>query len=257
MADVLVERSGHVVRVKLNRPEKRNAQTVEMWAELRRIGQDLKRDRDVRVVVVSGEGPAFSAGIDLGLLSAQAASATSLPPVELVQQSFTWLRDAPFVTIAAVQGHALGAGMQLALACDLRILTEDATMGLPEVNFGILPDLGGCAWLPELVGSARAKQLIFLSERIDAKTAFELGIANQVVPNDQLGPVVEQLAERLAARAPLALAASKRAINVALESPTAAIRVSADEVRRCLQSEDFKEVARAAAEKRAPVFKGS
>jgi enoyl-CoA hydratase/carnithine racemase len=256
VSDVLVTRAGPIVRLTLNRAEKRNAQTVAMWTDLRRIGQELVRDREVRVVVVAGAGPAFSAGIDLGLL-AQASTAGTLPAVELVQEAFTWLREAPFVTIAAVQGHALGAGLQLALACDLRILAEDAVLGLPEVNFGILPDLGGCAWLPELVGTARAKQMIFLSERIDAAVAFELGIANRVVPLDQLGPIVDEVAARLAARAPLALAAAKRAINASLESPGAAMRLSAELVRRCLASEDFKEIARAAAEKREPVFKGA
>ena len=256
VSDVLVARAGPIVRLTLNRPEKRNAQTIAMWTDLRRIGQELGRDREVRVVVVLGAGPAFSAGIDLGLL-AQASTAGNLPAVELVQEAFTWLREAPFVTIAAVQGHALGAGLQLALACDLRILADDAVLGLPEVNFGILPDLGGCAWLPELVGTARAKQMIFLSERIDAATALELGIANRVVPANQLGAIVDEVAARLAVRAPLAISAAKRAINASLESPGAAMRLSAELVRRCLASEDFKEIARAAAEKREPVFKGA
>jgi enoyl-CoA hydratase/carnithine racemase len=257
MADVVVERSGQVARVILNRPEKRNAQTVAMWTALREAGQSLEEDREVRVVLVSGRGPAFSAGIDLGLLLAQATDPTGqVPAVELVQQSFTWLRQSRLITIAAVQGAALGAGMQLALACDLRILAEDAVLGLPEVNFGILPDLGGCAWLPELVGSAKAKELIFLAERIDARAALQLGLANQVVPNDDLESVAVTLAGRLAERAPLALAGAKRAINASLRSPDEALQVSAEELRRCFASRDFKELGRAMSEKRPPVFEG-
>jgi enoyl-CoA hydratase/carnithine racemase len=257
MPEVLVERAGPVARVILNRPEKRNAQTAVMWAALRETGQELERDPEVRVVVVSGRGPSFSAGIDLGFLLAQTTGPGPAPVTpELIQQSFSWLRHGRFVTIAAVQGTALGAGMELALACDLRILAQDAILGLPEVNFGILPDLGGCAWLPELVGAAKAKQLIFLAERIDAATALALGIANQVVPNADLEAAVTDLAGRLAARAPLGLAGAKRAINAAIASPDEALRISAEELRRCLASEDFKEVGRAMTEKRTPVFRG-
>ncbi|MEO8449169.1 MAG: enoyl-CoA hydratase/isomerase family protein [Gemmatimonadota bacterium] len=202
--------SDGVGQLRLIRPEKRNAQNLEMWAELRQVGYDIIRAGETRALVLSGEGPVFSAGIDLGLLMGQATGeAASLPAVEQVQHAFTWLRDAPFATVAAVHGAALGAGAQLALACDLRIFAEGTVFGLPEIDFGIFPDLGGCAWLPGLIGTARAKALIFTGDRIDAAEALRLGIANQVVPNEGLLAAATALAARLAAKAPLGIAAAK------------------------------------------------
>lgn len=254
---LLVERQGGIARVRLNRPDKRNAQSVELWDELRRVGLEFEADPDIRVVVVSGEGHSFSAGIDLSVILGQAQGHGSLAPeVELVQQAFTWLRDARFATIAMVQGYALGAGFQLALACDLRIFASDAVVALPEVNFGILPDLGGAAWLPELVGPAKAKELAFTGDRVPADEALRLRIANQVVARDQLEAVTMELAGRIAAKAPLAIAAIKRAVRAAEESADHAIRVSAREVKVLLASADFREAGQAMVEKRAPRFSG-
>ncbi len=242
---VRVRRDGGIVRVALDRAAKRNAQTLEMWEALRRIGAELTLDPSVRVVVVGGEGAVFSAGIDLDLLAEQASgTGRSLPAVELVQQAFTWLRDGHFVSVAAVQGAAIGAGMQLALACDLRILTERAVMALPEIEFGIFPDLGGCAWLPELVGTSRAKELILTGRRIGAAEALQLGLANRVVPEAELRGAVDALAGQLAERSPLAVHAVKRAVAAAVISPEAALRVSAEAIRRCLASEEFREAGR-------------
>ena len=253
---VLVERTGGVARVRLNRPEKRNAQSLEMWDELRRTGLALEDDPSVRVVIVSGEGHSFSAGIDLAVLQGQAMGDLAIADIELVQHAFRWLKDARFASIAMVQGYALGAGCQLALACDLRILSDDAVLGLPEIDFGIFPDLGGCAWLPGLVGSAKARELILTGDRLDAAEALRLGIANRVVLRDQLEPTALALAERLARKAPLAVGAAKRAIAAAETSADLALSVSAAEVRRLLQSSDFREAARAVVEKREPRFTG-
>lgn len=254
---LLVERQDGLVRLRLNRPDKRNAQSLDMWDELRRVGLELEDDPSVRALLLSGEGTVFSAGIDLSVLRGQASAEPRDHPVpELVQQAFTWLRDAPFATIAMVQGAALGAGCQLALACDLRILAEDAVLGLPEIGFAIFPDVGGCAWLPEMIGSARTKELAFLGERFGAVEAHRLGIANRVVPLDQLETVALTMARTIAARAPLGIRAIKRAVHAAEQSAEAALRVSAEEIRICLASEDFRESSRALAEKREPRFTG-
>jgi len=257
MEEVRLEREGPIGRLKLCRPGKRNAQTPAMWNALRTIGAGLLVEPDLRVLIVEGEGAVFSAGIDLAILMAQAKGEQALAiEVEEAQQAFTWLRETPFPTIAAVQGAALGAGFQLALACDLRVLAEGTICGLPEIDFGIFPDLGGCAWLPELVGTAKAKELIFTGERFDASVALELGLANRVVPADQLGATVDALATTLAAKAPLGLRAAKWAIDAALHPYDHALRRSAIEVKSLLASEDFGEACRAAAEKRPPDFRG-
>lgn len=252
-----LERDGAVVRLRLNRPEKRNAQTPDLWRELGRVGVELASDSSVRALILSGNGPTFSAGIDLTVLLGQATGkAELLVDVEEVQRAFTWLRDAPFPTIAAVQGYALGAGMQLALACDLRILADDAVMALPEIDFGIFPDLGGCAWLPDLVGSAKAKELIFTGDRLTAGELLSLGIANRVVPVAELEGTVTALARRLAEKAPLGIRMAKRAIAAADESVEAALHASAAGVKRCLASDDFREAGLAALEKRPARFQG-
>lgn len=251
-------RDGPVGRLALNRPEKRNAQTPEMWEALRQIGAELLLRPDLRALLVIGNGPVFSAGIDLGVLLGQAGGERSepFPEVELVQQAFSWLREVPFPTVAAVQGAAIGAGFQLALACDLRVVSDDVVLALPEIEFGIFPDLGGCAWLPELVGSARAKELIFTGRRFGAAEALAWGLANRVVPAAELAGTADALVRELAARAPLGVAAAKRAIDASFQSAGAALQVSAREVRRCLESADFREAGRAAREKRPPVFRG-
>jgi enoyl-CoA hydratase/carnithine racemase len=253
---VRLDRDGPIGRLTLSRPEKRNAQTLDLWAELGRIGAELLQRPDVRVLILTGEGPSFSAGIDLGVLGAFATGDSGLPDVEPVQRAFSWLREVPFPTIAAVQGAALGAGMQLALACDLRILAEDAVLGLPEIDLGLFPDLGGCVWLPEIVGAAKAKELIFTGARMGAAEALQLGLANRVVPNVELTAVVDALARQLAAKPPLAIAAAKRAIAAGLGDSEAGFRASAREIRRCLASADFREAARAVAERRSPAFQG-
>lgn len=258
MALVELVREGPIGRLVLNRPEKRNAQTPEMWEALRQIGAELLLRPNFRALLVTGNGPVFSAGIDLGVLRGQASSVRSepFPEVELVQQAFSWLRDVPFPTIAAVQGAAIGTGFQLALACDLRVVADDVVLALPEIEFGIFPDLGGCAWLPDLVGTARAKELIFTGRRFGAAEALAWGLANRAVPAAEVLATAETLARELAAKAPLGIAAAKRAIDASLQSTEAALQLSAREVRRCLDSEDFREAGRAALEQRPPVFLG-
>lgn len=252
-----VEREGHLVRLKLNRPEKRNAQTLEMWRELRAVGIELLADHTVRALLLSGNGPSFSAGVDLAVLQGQSAGdPAAKADAADVQQAMTWLRQARFPTVAVVHGHALGAGMELALACDLRILADDAVMSLPEVNFGILPDLGGCVWLPELVGSAKAKELIFLGDKITSEEALRLNLANWVVPRAELESRATALGQRLVAQPPLAMAAAKRAIAAAAPEQVTALALSAAELRTLLATEDFAEAGRAAAARRPGKYQG-
>src|SRR5687767_13401921 len=151
------ERDGHTARLVLNRPDKLNSFTIAMWAELRDLGGRLLEDpEDLRALVVTGEGRAFSSGIDTSVFSGDTGTAladdakahnlhddSTIAGVLLAQESYTWLEEAPFVTIAAVRGYALGAGLQIALACDIRLLARGTKVGLLELKYGILPDLGG------------------------------------------------------------------------------------------------------------------
>jgi enoyl-CoA hydratase/carnithine racemase len=184
-----------------------NAQTPQMWEQLRQYGRDLPGD--VRVVVVRGEGRAFSAGLDLaaaglagdGQQGGQGglAELASAPPEQAhariagFQEAFTWLRRPSLISVAAVQGHAIGAGFQLALNADLRVLTSGAKFTMAEVKLGLVPDLGGTKRLVELVGYARALELCVTGRRVDADEASRIGLANLVVPEEQLAEAVQDL----------------------------------------------------------------
>jgi enoyl-CoA hydratase/carnithine racemase len=183
--------------VTLCRPEVLNAQTPQVWAALREIPRQLPGD--IRIVVVRGEGRAFSAGLDLSVAGNLAAELAQLPSADAIariaaaQEAFSWLRRPDLVTIARVQGHAIGAGFQLALACDLRVLAEDAQLAMAEVTLGLVPDLGGTKRLTELAGYARALEICVTGRRLDAAEALRVGLANLVVPQAELDAAVADL----------------------------------------------------------------
>jgi enoyl-CoA hydratase/carnithine racemase len=260
------DRQGAVAWLRLDRPEKLNAQTPELWRELRSFGARCKDDPEIRCLVVTGNGRAFSSGIDLAALLGGGAgegfaAAAATPPggsdplVRMIletQEAFSWLLDAPFPSIAAIRGYALGAGLQLALACDLRVVARGAKLGALEFRYGLLPDLGGTAWLPRLVGPAKAKELLFTAAQVDAEEALRIGLANRVVEDADLEREVTTLAETIAAQPPLAVRGTKRAVDDAARS----LVLAAEGQAVCLRSEDFVEAGRAFFEKRPPVYRG-
>jgi enoyl-CoA hydratase/carnithine racemase len=209
-AGVRLERDGAVATVTLCCPEVLNAQTPATWAALREMGRALPGD--VRVVVVRGEGRAFSAGLDRALFAgasiggapsfiemAKMAEEECDAVIARYQEAFTWLRRADIVSVAAVQGHAIGAGFQLALACDLRILADDAQLCMAETSLGLVPDLTGTKPLVDLVGLARATEICLTGRRVAAAEAERLGLANLVVPRADLEVAVADLAAALLA----------------------------------------------------------
>ncbi|HEV7189576.1 MAG TPA: enoyl-CoA hydratase/isomerase family protein [Blastococcus sp.] len=206
---VRTSRDGAVLTVTLDRAEQLNAQTPDTWAALAAVGASL--DDDVRVVVVRGEGRSFSAGLDRSLFSAEPGVAGGLGDlgrrsaeeaaerIRVYQSGFRWLRSPGIVSVAAVQGHAIGAGMQLALACDLRVLTDDAQLRLPEATLGLVPDLTGTSNLVELVGYARAMEICLTGRAVGAAEAQAIGLANVVVPAAELDATVADLVAALTA----------------------------------------------------------
>ncbi|KGH45137.1 enoyl-CoA hydratase [Modestobacter caceresii] len=221
---VRTAREGAVLTVTLDRADQLNAQTPATWAALRAVGESL--DDGVRVVVVRGVGRAFSAGLDRTLFSADPgvpgglAELGSLPTeaaqerIRGYQAAFRWLRSPGVVSVAAVQGHAIGAGAQLALACDLRVFTEDAQLRLPEAGLGLVPDLTGTSTLVELVGYSRAVEICLTGRAVGAAEAVTTGLANLAVPTAELDGAVADLVAALlgpdtdAARETLALVRS-------------------------------------------------
>lgn len=213
--DLTVEDS--VATVTLSRPARRNAMTPSMWLGLAEIGATLPEQ--VRVVVVRGEGPAFCAGIDLRLFSPEGVAGEEYefdpadPRSDQVlaswQAGFTWLRNPQFVSVAAVQGHAIGAGLQLALACDLRVLAEDAKLCIKEPALGLVPDLTGTKPLVDILGMPRAMELCLTARTLNAEEAVLLRLAELVVPAHQLGEAVGDLVAALLSADPAAARATK------------------------------------------------
>jgi enoyl-CoA hydratase/carnithine racemase len=249
MVDLHVE--DHVAWMTLRRPAKLNAISVAMLMALEAHIADVDRRQDVRVVVLAAEGErAFSVGADVNAWSA-------LDPLDMWRW---WVRDGHRVmqrlaslrqpVIAAVQGLAFGGGLELAMAADIRIAASNAVFAMPEVTIGTLPGWGGTQRLPVLVGPARAKQMIFSGERLDAATAERWGLVNEVVAPEDLRGRVTDLAQQIAANAPIAVQLAKSAIDhdaTALEAFAGALAASA---------EDGKEGMAAFREKRAPQFRG-
>jgi len=263
-------RDGHVGWLRLNRPDKLNSFTVLMWREMRAIGEELRDDDDLRALVVVGNGRAFSSGIDTSVFTNPGGADALDEPDEpdahedptvsnilRVQDSYSWLEQARYPTIAAVRGYALGAGLQLALACDIRVFARGTSVGLLEHKYGILPDLGGTQRLPRVVGAGKAKELIWTAGRIDADEAYRIGLCERLVDDDALDAEVTALAGRIAAAPPLAVQGVKRAVEAAGRLPIAeGLVVEAAAQSVCLRSDDMREAISAFAEQREPDYTG-
>jgi enoyl-CoA hydratase/carnithine racemase len=216
--------SDAVATVTLDRSDKRNAQTPAMWHALAAIGEQLPDT--TRVVVVRGAGHSFSAGLDRAMLDPATGDVARLldesdeaisKAIDGYQQGFTWLRDPTFVSIAAVQGYAIGAGFQLALSCDLRVVAEDAQFSMKEPALGLVPDLTGTKPLVEAVGYQRALEICATTRMVGAEEAVAIGLALTAVPADQLEPTVADLAEALTTNVPGAVAETKRLLQTAAD----------------------------------------
>lgn len=204
---VRVEHADGVATVTLCRPDVLNAQTPATWSALAAAGRDLPGD--VRVVVVRGEGRAFSAGLDRSMFTGGGSPSlldlARMPAEECeatiagFQAGFSWLRRPDLVSVAAVQGHAIGAGFQLALACDLRVVADDARFTMAETSLGLVPDLTGTKALVDLVGVSRALEICVTGRRVDAAEAARLGLATLVVPRAELDGAVADLVAALLA----------------------------------------------------------
>ena len=258
MSLVLVEDRGAVRHVVLNRPEKRNALSSAVIAELGQALRGAAAEPSVRVVVVRGEGAMFSSGMDLADLGALAADPTNLREWRTtILEIWNLCEDMAKPTIAQIHGACLGGAAELALACDLRVMAADAVIGIVETRIGLIPDVGGCSRLPALVGLGRAKELIMASKVVDGTEAERIGLVNRVVPAAELDAAVAALADELLACAPLAVGLAKGVLNSAARSNLAGTleqEVAAQEL--CATSEDFREGARAFAERRTPAFTG-
>jgi len=207
-AGLVLTLDGPVATVTLNKPDQRNSQTPTMWRTLAQIGAGLSDD--IRIVVVKGEGKAFSAGLDRGIFTPEglpgeqsipvlmaAPDETILAVIAEFQEAFAWLRDPRFVSIAAVQGYAIGGGFQLALSCDLRVAADDVQFSMKEPALGIVPDVGGTQPLVECVGYSRAMDICVTTRFVGAEESLAMGLVNRVVARADLEAATQTLVEEI------------------------------------------------------------
>lgn len=252
MADsVSYEKQGNIAVLRIDRPERRNALSKTIVESIDRELDSIKNDKDIRALIITG-GKNFAAGADI-------AEMVDITPEEAkafsFSRTFMKLENLEIPTIAAIEGYALGGGLELALACDLRIASEDSKLGLPEVNLGIMPGAGGTVRLPRLIGEAKAKELIFLGESLSASEAYQYGVVNRLVKNGELMTEAFKLAEKLALKSPNALRSAKKSIMSKDKHNSKEALINEAEIWSGLfESSDQKEGMRAFMEKRKPNY---
>jgi len=255
--NLLCEIKEGVATITINRPKVLNVLNAETMRELDDAFSDLSDNANVRAVIITGAGErAFSAGADVNEL----AALTSVEAKQFMnrgQAVLDKIENLGKPTLAAINGYAVGGGLELAMACTLRVASQNAKLGQPEINLGIIPGYGGTQRLPRLVGKAKAMEMILTGEMIDAAEAHSLGLVNRVTPAQELMPAATKLMKTILSRGPLAVAYALEAINKGLQMPLAeAIAFEGNLAGVLFNSEDRVEGCRAFLEKRAPEFRG-
>ncbi|MGH8958874.1 MAG: crotonase/enoyl-CoA hydratase family protein [Acidimicrobiia bacterium] len=264
---ITIERTDHVAVVWLDRPEKLNALSPEMWSELPRVVEALGREPEVRVVVVRGRGSAFTVGIDLHMLASIAPEGRSeaerrrtlLATIKSLQRTFSALADCPKPVIAAVHGYCLGAGIDLITACDIRWAAADATFSVRETRMGLVADVGTMQRLPRIIGPGHVAELVFTGTDIGAERALEMGLVSRVLADEEsLHKEVMDLAAEIASNSPLVVEGAKAVLRAGEgRSIEQALDYMALWNAAFLISDDLDEAVAAHLEKRSPRFTGT
>ena len=257
LENVLYEKKGAIAYVTLNRPKVLNALNQRTWQDLRAAFEEAREDAEVRGVILTGAGDkAFIAGADISEL-AQVTAVQAETSSTYGQEVLNLVESLGKPVIAAVNGFALGGGCETAMACTIRIATDTAKFGQPEVKLGLIPGGGGTQRLPRLVGKGRALQLILSGEMISAQEAYRIGLVNEVVPAAELIPRAEAVLKQIFANAPLAVKYSLEAVNKGLETSQAeGLSLEASYFGLCAGTEDKKEGTQAFLQKRPAQFQG-
>ena len=244
-----------VAIVTINRPPA-NALAQQLIRELDELMTEVEHNNDVRVVLLHGEGRFFSAGADIKEFTDVSSEQQAVNLAENGQAVFDRLESFPKPVIAAIHGAALGGGLELAMSCHIRYVAEDAKLGLPELNLGIIPGFGGTQRLPRYVGLAKAAEMIFTGEPIAGAEAVQWGLANKAVPQEELLPQALELAKKIAKKSPVSLKAAIHALQYSKKSFEEGIKAEAEQFGIVFNSEDAKEGIQAFIEKRQPTFSG-
>ena len=256
-AFIRLDIDGPVATVTFNRPEKLNALDMGVLAELDAIIARIETDAAIRAVIFTGEGRAFVAGGDIADLGSRGALAHYGEFAEAIHRVLRRIEMLDKPTIGAINGFALGGGTELLLTFDLRLVSDKARLGLPEINLGLFPGAGGTQRILRQVPSCRAREIMYLGEMISAEEAVEIGLANRVIPHDQLMDEARAWALKLAAKSPLVLKLLKRALIDGADMPlSAALRHEQAVIGLVLDSQDAHEGCAAFLARRAPDFRG-
>jgi enoyl-CoA hydratase len=254
---IIADIKENILYITINRAEKLNALNKEVLLELADVIAFAAKNEEVRGVLITGAGEkAFVAGADISeFQNYTLAEGKELAKIGQVNV-FDAIENCPKPVIAAINGFALGGGLELAMACHIRIASENAKLGLPEVTLGLIPGYGGTQRLTQLVGKGRAIEMITTADMITAEKAYRIGLVNEVVPQAELISKAEEILNKIKLRAPLAVASAIKAINAGLKNDVNGYEVEIEEFGNCFQTEDFKEGVSAFLEKRKAVFKG-
>ncbi|MFZ1330925.1 MAG: enoyl-CoA hydratase-related protein, partial [Flavobacteriales bacterium] len=257
MSNLLIDNKDHVRVITINRPDQLNALNRATIAELDKALNEAEADKTVRVVIITGSGvKAFVAGADIKEFADFSTADGKALSADGHKKLFDHTERLNKPVIAAVNGFALGGGLELAMSCHFRIASETARMGLPEVTLGVIPGYGGTQRLPRLVGKGKAMEMIFTGGMINADDALKWGLVNQVVPAEHLLSTCMELASKIARNSPTALSAAIRAVNAGYEHGADGMKREIEEFGKCFGTPDFVEGTTAFMEKRKAEFKG-
>jgi enoyl-CoA hydratase len=248
---LIYEKKEHVVRLALNRPRVGNTLNLELANELVDACRAINQDDEVRVVILTGAGEAFCTGFDLAELRISTKNANS------ASLSASAIAGINCPIIAAINGDALGAGLELALSCDVRVCSDNARFGFPETSYGLIPGGGGTQRLPRIVGKGKATEMVLTAEPVDAAEAYRIGLVSKVIPAQKLHEEAEEIAKKLIAKAPIAVRYAKEAVNKGMDMTLAqGLRLEADLSFLLQSTKDRAEGIKAFIEKRKATFKG-
>ena len=253
--NILLEYADSNAYITINRPKKLNALNKETIAELHDVFDEVEKDKNVRVIILTGSGEkAFVAGADISEFANFGESQGSELARKGQEILFSFIEDLNTPVIAAVNGFALGGGLELAMACHFRVASDNAKMGLPEVSLGVIPGYGGTQRLPQLVGKGKAMEMIMTAGMISAEEAKNYGLVNYVVSQEELIPLCEKLADKITKNSGTAISAAIKAINANFKDGINGFGVEIDQFGNCFGTKDFKEGTTAFLEKRKPKF---
>ena len=251
---IIYRKEEQTVWLTLNRPLASNTINLELANELGDACREINQDEEVRAVIITGAGQTFCSGADLDELSSTLDELSRMNPASLASRAVAAV-NCP--VIAALNGDALGAGLELALSCDIRISSENARFGFPETSYGLIPGGGGTQRLPRIVGRGKATEMVLIAEPLDAREAYRIGLISKVVPGDKLAEEAKEIAKRLVSRAPIAVRYAKEALNKGMDMTLEqGLRLEADLSFLLQSTEDRAEGIRAFLDKRTAHFKG-